>query len=142
MTRKLRILLVNEVHYLNTGYAVYGRNLLQKLYTSQKYDIAELGLYSQFNNPLITNAPWRIYSNLPTNKDEENEYNSDICNQFSAYRLGDVILDFHPDIIISINDHWQYECVVNHPLTQYCHWVVMPAVDSSALQDCLLENLT
>ncbi|SVB46538.1 uncharacterized protein METZ01_LOCUS199392, partial [marine metagenome] len=54
-----------EATTLNTGYAIYAREVLTRLYNTDKYVIAELGCYSAVNNPKRFDVPWRLYSNLP-----------------------------------------------------------------------------
>ena len=69
--RKKKILLCNEASFLNTGYATYGRELMKRLYASDKYDIAELSTYAGPNDPRFKEIPWKTYSNLPDENNEE-----------------------------------------------------------------------
>ena len=51
MKEKLRILWCGEASTLNTGYAIYAKEVLTGLYNTNKYTIAELGCYSAIDNP-------------------------------------------------------------------------------------------
>lgn len=104
--------MVTEASYLNTGYAKYSRELLQRLHASGKYEIAELACYGTLNpnnphfNPAVSQVPWKIYPNLPETQDEANQYNSNPINQFGEWRFEQVCLDFKPHIVFDVRDYW------------------------------------
>jgi hypothetical protein len=43
---KKRIFIANDASCLNTGYGIYGKEILTRLHNSNKYEIAELGCYA------------------------------------------------------------------------------------------------
>ena len=45
-TNKKRILFCNETSFLNTGYSVYGREVIGRIFNTNKYEIAEFGIYA------------------------------------------------------------------------------------------------
>jgi glycosyltransferase involved in cell wall biosynthesis len=139
--RKKRILFCNEFSGLFTGYSTYGRNIISNLYQTGKYEIAELALYLDPRNPASAQFPWRIYGNLPTNEQEQNEYSKDVSSQFGAWRLGDVCLDFKPDIVVTINDFWMSAFIQYHPLRKYFQHIYMPAIDSSPPSEQWISQL-
>ncbi|HCI69502.1 MAG TPA: hypothetical protein DHV30_02420, partial [Balneola sp.] len=63
--RKLRILWCGEASFLHTGYAVYAKEVLTRLYNTGKYKIAEMACYASHDNPNINQAPWRVYPTMP-----------------------------------------------------------------------------
>ena len=73
-SRKLRILWCGEASFLNTGYSIYAKEVLTRLYETEKYEIAELACYAAHDNPSLKDVPWRVYPNLPINDMEQSEY--------------------------------------------------------------------
>ena len=131
--RKKKILLCNEASFLNTGYATYGRELMKRLYASDKYDIAELSTYAGPNDPRFKEIPWKTYSNLPdeNNEEEHRIYKSNTSYQFGEFKFEHVLLDFQPDIVVDIRDWWMLEFAERSPFRRLFHWVIMPTVDAS-----------
>lgn len=138
--RKPRILFVNEASYLNTGFSIYGKELLSRLYKTQKYTIAEFASYGNFKEVKSLDLPWRWYPNTPTNEQENQEYNSSPYNSFGAWRLNDVLLDFKPDFVVGIRDPWMDSILVQTPYKKLFHLVLMPTVDSDPQQETWIND--
>lgn len=153
--RKKKILWVNEASFLNTGYSVYGREVLKRLYDTDKYEIAELGSYGHpapldhelggfihdFGPPQMLDIPWRYYGNLPLNiKQEMEEYGAIPTHQFGEWRFEHTCLDFKPDIVVDIRDWWMMEFEERSPYRPYFHWTIMPTVDSAPQQEQWLST--
>ena len=132
---KLKILWCGEASFLNTGYAIYAREVLGRLYKTKKYEIAELGCYSSIDNPKRFDVPWRFYGNLPCSQQESNVYASNSQYQFGEWRFEDVCLDFRPDVVIDIRDWWMLSYIEHSPYRQFYRWAIMPTVDSSPQQE-------
>lgn len=130
MSRKKRILLLGEASFLNTGFSIYGKEILSRLYLSKKYEIAELGAYGNANDPRRLDLPWTYYSNLPIDKNEEANYISDPANQWGLWRLEETLLDFKPDIVFDVRDWWMLEFTERSPFRNLFHWAIMPTIDS------------
>lgn len=130
---KKRILLDNEASYLNTGYSNYGREILTRLYNSGKYEIAEFASYGHWSDERQNQFPWKQYGNMPNPNDAEANhiYNSNPLNQFGAWRFEEVCLDFRPQIIFSIRDHWMFQYEVKSPFRRFYNLAHMPTCDSS-----------
>jgi glycosyltransferase involved in cell wall biosynthesis len=131
MTRKPKILWMNEASFLSTGYGVYGNEILHRLHDTGKYEIAEMGVYSSSNDPLANNLPWLYYGCLPDTPEQNVEYNSQLANQWGLWRFEEVCLDFKPDIVIDTRDWWAGEFVSRSPFRRFFHWSIMPTVDSA-----------
>lgn len=131
--RKKRILLCNEASFLNTGFSTYGRELLTRLHNSGKYDIAELGVYANDEDPRYKEFPWKAYGNLPNPniKEEAELYNSVPTYQFGEFKFDHVLLDFQPDIVIDIRDWWMHEFQERSTFRDLFQWAIMPTVDAS-----------
>lgn len=129
--RKKRILFVAEASYSSTGFGRYYYDLISRLSKSGKYDIAELGCFGMINHPRDDMIKWKYYANQPTNPDEMGMYNSNPNNKTGLYRFDKVLLDFLPDIVISMRDvamdHW----IATSPLRRYFTWIISPPVDSA-----------
>jgi glycosyltransferase involved in cell wall biosynthesis len=138
--RKPRILWCGESSFLHTGYAIYGREVLNRLNATGKYDIAEFSAYGKPDAPEISLVPWSYYSNMPTTDEGWQEYNSIPTNQFGVWRFEDVCIDFKPDIVCDIRDWWMLNHEGNSIFRPFYHWMIMPAIDSVPLQNEWLET--
>jgi len=138
--RKLRILWCGEASFLHTGYAIYAKEILSRLYDTGKYKIAELGCYASHDNPQIHDAPWRFYPTLPVNKDEEQAYAQNQSYQFGEWRFDDVCLDFRPDVVIDIRDWWMMEYQQRAAFRRFYKWAIMPTVDSFPQQEQYMSS--
>jgi glycosyltransferase involved in cell wall biosynthesis len=139
MTKK-RILCCSEASFLSTGYAVYTKELLNGLWATGKYEIAELARYCEMGDPRL-NSPWIVYPNMPNreNQQEQQEYSSNIRNEFGKWRFNEVVLDFKPDIVISIADIWMDDFIPLSELRPYFKWFWMAPVDSAPQDDAWFE---
>ena len=129
---KKRIFIANDSSCLNTGYGVYGKEILTRLHNSDKFEVAELGCYVDHNNPIIKNIPWKFYPNAVHNNDQlAQQYHSNTLNQFGLWRFNRALVDFKPHIVFDIRDYWMYVYQETSPYRKYFHWVLMPTTDSS-----------
>ena len=131
MTKK-RLFIANDSSFLDTGYGVYGKELLTRLHNSGKYEIAELGCYGIVGQEQIKSIPWKFYPNAVTSQDPRiNEYKTNAIHQFGAWRFVRSILDFKPHIVFDIRDYWMYSYQESTTLKKYFSWVIMPTTDSA-----------
>lgn len=129
---KKRVFIANDASYLDTGYGVYGKELLTRLHNSGKYEVAELGCYATVDNPNSKNIPWKFYPNGVNPQDKRiTEYKANLLNQFGLWRFNKCILDFKPHIVFDVRDYWMFAYQELSPFKQYFNWVVMPATDSA-----------
>lgn len=132
MTKKKRLFIANDSSFLDTGYGVYGKELLTRLHNSGKYEVAELGCYSYAGQEQIKSIPWKFYPNAVLSNDNRfDAYRSNTANQFGAWRFSRAILDFRPDIVFDVRDYWMYAYQENTSLKKYFSWVIMPTTDSA-----------
>lgn len=131
MSTKKRILLVGEYSGLNSGYANWSRNLLQGLYNSNKYELAELACFCTTTDLKNKNKLWKIYPNSVVSSDERyKHYKSNNNNTYGQWRFDAVCLDFKPDIVIDFRDPWMFDYQSFSALRKYFKWIIMPPVDS------------
>lgn len=129
---KKRIFLVNDASFVNTGYAIYGREILSRLHKNPDFEVAELGCFCDINNSQIKNIPWKFYPNGVSGDDSRiNEYRANNMNKFGLWRFNRCLADFKPHIVFDIRDYWMFSYQENSPYKKYFHWVIMPATDSA-----------
>ena len=140
--RKKRILLCNEASFLNTGYATYGREVMKRLHSSAKYELAELSIYAHPKEPRLQEIPWTTYPNapLPDNREAVDKYNSNGVYQFGEWRFEEVLLDFKPDIVFDIRDFWMLEFQERSPFRDLFHWAIIPTVDAEGQNEQWLST--
>lgn len=126
---KPRILFVGEASYLHTGYAVYTKEVLSRLFKTNKYDIMEFGIYGSRRDERITTVPWKFVGNLPNNSEEEATYNASPFNQFGEWKFEEVCLLHKPHLVINISDYWQHSYIGRSPLRKYFNWLWLATVD-------------
>jgi glycosyltransferase involved in cell wall biosynthesis len=132
MKNKIKVLIANDSHFLGTGYGVYGKELLTRLHNSGKYEVAEIGCYSDGKSENAKKSPWRFYPAIPDQETEAfKQYKSNNVNQFGSFVFGHALLDFQPHIVFDIRDYWMYAYQEIHPYRPFYKWVVMPTVDSA-----------
>jgi glycosyltransferase involved in cell wall biosynthesis len=130
---KKKLFIVNDAHYISSGYGVYGKELLTRLHNSGKYEIAELACYCAEDNARVQECVWKIYPNNPSLKDEQKIklYQTQKINEFGNWRFNRAILDFKPHIVFDVRDYWMSSYQEMSPYRRHFHWVIMPTVDSS-----------
>lgn len=133
---KKTVLFVNEIGYLSTGYANYGREVISRLWKTGKYNIVELGIYAQRGDPRLAQIPWQVICNMPEGEQEQAEYNSSILvNAAGKWRFDEVVFHMRPDVVIDIRDPWMCDFEANSPLRNKFSWLYMPTVDSQPQEE-------
>ena len=132
-----RILVISEFTELSTGYSVYCKNLIRKLFESNKYEVAELATYCEVGEPRIANVPWKVYPVIPHPHDTENRQiydaqanGGDPQVAFGKGVFNHVLLDFKPDVVCTITDFWYCNFIDYCPYRHCFNWVHMPTVDA------------
>jgi glycosyltransferase involved in cell wall biosynthesis len=134
--KKLKILMCSEASFLSSGFGTYAKEILQRLHSTGKYEIAEFASYGKVNDPKDTSIKWKYYANAVDDKDPRSkEYNSSAENQFGRWRFERVLLDFKPDIVFDVRDYWMSSYQQFSPLRPFYHWILMPTVDSEPQQE-------
>lgn len=141
-SEKKRVLLCNEAGFLATGYSTYGRELLERLAATGKYELAELAAYAKPEDPRVHGyrsiVPWQVFCNEPAEGTEERElFNRGNNNSFvfGGFSFERVCLQFKPDVVISFRDVWMDDFIQNSPFRKFYRWVYMPTVDAYPQKD-------
>lgn len=132
--RKIKVLWESEASFLATGFSSYSLEILKRLYSTEKFEIAEFGSYARPDDGRQLSVPWKFYGVLPTNSQEEQVYHSKNTNQFGEWKLEQVLLDFQPNIVISSRDHWMCEYIDRSVFRPYFKWLYMTCIDSTPLK--------
>ncbi len=139
--KKLKILMVSEASFLSSGFGTYTKEILSRLYATDKYEIAEFACYGKVNDPKDKDIHWRYYANAVGSEDPRSkEYNSSMENQFGRWRFERVLLDFRPDVVIDVRDYWMNAYQQFSPLRPFFHWILMPTVDSAPQQEDWIDT--
>jgi glycosyltransferase involved in cell wall biosynthesis len=138
--KKPKILMCSEASYLSSGYATYAKEILTRLFKTNKYEIAEFASYGLIGDHRDKYIPWKYYPNAIHAQDpRQAEYNSAGDNVFGKWRFDRVVLDFQPDIVFDIRDFWMNAYQKYSSLRPYFRWLVMPTVDSYPQQEEWLD---
>jgi glycosyltransferase involved in cell wall biosynthesis len=129
--RKKRILWVNEASWKNTGYSIYGKEILSRLNKIEEFEVAELATYADAKDLEENPREWKCYPNKPNkDSDEYASYISSPSSVFGDWAFNSVCLDFKPDIVMDIRDWWMFEYQQRSPFRDFYHWSIMPTVDA------------
>lgn len=148
MGNSLRILVVSEAHWLNTGYATYYKNICEALHNAG-HKVFELASYGNENLPEHIKAakkcPWDVYLNIPDIRSPKSqEYlrakESRFDTEFGSWNFENTVLDCWPDVVIAIRDHWYDKFIMESPLAKYYRVVLSPTVDSRPLKNDWLDT--
>lgn len=135
--RKKKVLFITEFSELHTGYAVYAKEVLSRLYKRDDIEVAEMACYLNDGNPKAANVPWKLYS-VPWSDEKARTESS--YNQFGAGLIDSVCLDFKPDIVCTYRDHWMDQFVKDASFRHIFKWVWMPTIDSLNQHEQWLET--
>ena len=141
MTKKLKVLMVSEASFLSSGFGTYAKEILSRLHSTGKYEIAEFACYGKVNDPKDSIIKWRYYANaVPPGDPRHEQYMSTPENQFGRWRFERVLLDFKPDVVIDVRDYWMNSYQQHTPFRPFFHWVLMPTVDSAPQQEDWIDT--
>jgi len=141
--RKKRILFCTEATFLNTGYATYSREILNYLYETGKYEIAELSSYGSKDDHRSLDIKWEYFpASLPKNasRAEHDAFSQKHTNQFGEYKFPEACLRFKPDIVCDIRDFWMIEFVERSTYRPFFKWCIMPTVDAAPQATSWMET--
>ncbi len=133
--RRKKVLVCAESSSVSSGFGTYTKEVLSRLYDSQKYELAELSSYCSTDN--APDVPWKLYPNapIPSDIEEYKKYKKVASNAFGQWRFDKTLLDFKPDIVFDIRDYWMIAWQELSVLRPYFKWVIAPTVDSIPQQN-------
>jgi len=131
--RKKRLLFVGEASFLKTGFSTYWEAVINRLYATGKYEIAELGSYARSSDGRAKNLPWTFYGAIPEEADKIGSqlYQKNYQEaQFGKMMMDPVLAKFKPDIVLTLTDHWMAYFWEQSVFRDKFHWIFMACVDS------------
>lgn len=138
---KRRILLCGESSWLSTGFAKYNQAVLNSLYSTGKFEVAEMGSYGSERSPEAQKLPWKFYGVLPNTEEEKRIYHSNPTHAFGAYKVNAVLADFQPDIVFDARDPWMTTHLQESKFRDLYKLILMPTVDSAPQRKDWIEQL-
>lgn len=133
---------VGESSFLSTGYSTYSLEVLNRIYHSNRYELAEFGSYGNFQDQRASELPWNFFFNVPNpdNKQEVDAYGSSLVNEWGAFKFESVVLQFRPDIVCDIRDNWAMSFERFSPLRRFYNLVWMPTCDATPQKDSWIND--
>lgn len=123
-----KILFVGEFSQISTGYGKITAELIRR-FNNNGYEVAELATFCGPGDPRIKNCAWRVYPNLPSNDEENNEYSSNPQNSNGRWKFEQVLMDFQPNYVFGNGDPFMYEYQMHSPFRDNFNWIITAPVD-------------
>lgn len=140
-TNKKRILICGEASFLSTGFAIFNKEILKKLYSTGKYEIAEMGSYAPHGCKEGEALPWKFYGVMPNTEKEKKIHDEDPQHQFGKYKIDAVLADFQPDIVYDCRDPWMTEHLQSTRFRDNYKLFLCPTVDSAPQKRQWIDGL-
>lgn len=131
-----RVLFLGEASYLDSGYSIYTRRVLEGLH--EDFEVCEFSAYGQaWRDPRARDVKWKYETAEPhpDRQDEVNAANSHPMNKFGAWKFEKVCLGFKPHVVCSIRDSWMDNFVARSAYRPFYKWVWLNPVDAEPQQD-------
>jgi glycosyltransferase involved in cell wall biosynthesis len=142
--RKKRVLFLTDYAGAFTGFGKQCKLLLSYLYKTGKYEILSAAQGTPKNGPHTLKFPWKTVGVLPDDPQKIQQINQDpnLARNaaYGALEINNIIKDFKPDVIFSINDTWGSQFVVDMPFFEKIPTVCWNTFDSLPLLPDTIEK--
>lgn len=142
--RKKRLLFLTDYAGAFTGFGKQCKLLLTYLYKKDKYEILNAAQGVQTNEIFSKKYPWKTIGVLPNDPNKINQINQDPnLARNAAYgilEINNIVKDFKPDVIFSINDTWGSQFVADMPFFDKIPTVCWNTFDSLPLLPDTIEK--
>lgn len=143
---KKRILYLSDAPMVNTGFGGVSKKLLSSFFKSKKYQILHLCQGLQENNPEFIRFPWKCKGTIPYDQNIINKMNQDPhfgrLVSYGEAVLEKNVLEFKPDIVITINDPWGSSDIgVKFKFWNKTHCIGWETIDSIPLYQPVLDHI-
>lgn len=136
--RKKRIIINTDIPVIKTGLARNGKELVNYLYDTGKYEICYYACGCPWNNPDYERFPFLVHGTLPNNQSEVDlinrggpEYARD--SSYGLYNIDKIVQEFKPDVLIMSNDSWASEKYTSLPFWDKISCIPHKCIDSKPL---------
>jgi len=121
-----------------TGFSRNSRAILTKLFQTGKYELFEYATGLSWSHPETQSVPWKCYGVLPDNPQELERISKGdqaIARAvgYGAMNIDRVVYEVKPDVILSIEDFWGINYMVDKPYFQDINCVLWTTLDSLPL---------
>jgi len=142
--RKKRVLFLTDYAGAFTGFGKQCKLLLSYLYKTGKYEILNAAQGTPKNGPHTLKFPWRTIGVLPDDPQKIQQINQDpnLARNaaYGSLEINNIVKDFKPDVIFSINDTWGSQFVVEMPFFNKIPTVCWNTFDSLPLLPDTIEK--
>jgi len=142
--RKKRVLFLSDFAGAFTGFGKQCKLLLSYLHKTGKYEILNAAQGLQKDGPHLNKFPWKTIGVLPNDPNKIQQINQDPnLARVAAYgglEINNIVKDFKPDVIFSVNDTWGSQFVINEPFFNLIPTVCWNTFDSLPLLPDTVEN--
>ena len=142
--RKKRVLFLTDYAGAFTGFGKQCKLLLTYLYKTGKYEILNAAQGIPKNGPHTAKFPWKTIGVLPDDPLKIQQLNQDPnlarMAAYGAVEMNDIVKDFKPDVIFSVNDTWGSQFVVDAPFFKKIPTVCWNTFDSLPLLPDTIEK--
>ena len=129
--RKPNVLWVSEASFLNTGFSVLSKEILERLLKTWKFHIYEFGSYAKTSDPRKNGIEWPFFGAMPEDHEQElvQRYSQSQTGQFGETLFEKVCLQVRPDIVIASRDFWMDEFILRSAYRHNFKIIWMPTID-------------
>jgi len=142
--RKKRILFLSDYAGAFTGFGKQCKLLLKYLYKTGKYDILNAAQGLPKHGKHQKRFPWKTIGVLPDDPNKIIQINQDAnlarMASYGEMEIDNIVKEFKPDIIFSVNDTWGSQFVVNKPFFKHVPTVCWNTFDSLPLLPDTIEK--
>lgn len=142
--RKKRVLFLSDYAGAFTGFGKNSKLLLSYLYKTGKYEILNAAQGVPKHGGHNNKYPWKSIGVLPNDPQKIQQINQDPnLARMAAYgslEITNIVKEFKPDVIFSVNDTWGSQFVVNEPFFEKIPTVCWNTFDSLPLLPDTVEN--
>jgi len=135
--RKKRILFLSDYAGAFTGFGKQCKLLLTYLYKTGKYDILNAAQGIPKHGGHEHKFPWKTIGVLPDDQQKIQQINQDpnLARNaaYGSLEINNIVKDFKPDVIFSVNDTWGSQFVTDHPFFEKIPTVCWNTFDSLPL---------
>jgi len=144
VSRKKKLVYQSDYSLAKTGFGRATRALLTYLYKTGKYDILNAAQGVPKDGPHSQKYPWKTVGVLPNDPQKIQQINQDPnLARNAAYgvlEINNIVKEFKPDVIFSINDTWGSQFVVDMPFFDKIPTICWNTFDSLPLLPDTIEK--
>jgi hypothetical protein len=142
--RKKRVLFLSDYAGAFTGFGKQCKLLLTYLYKTGKYEILNVAQGMPKNGSHNLKFPWKTIGAISDDPQKVQQINQDPnLARMAAYgqlEITNIVKDFKPDVVFSVNDTWGSQFVTNEPFFNEIPTVCWNTFDSLPLLPDTIEN--